>query len=164
MTSFVQLVSDTSGGDWTDYTGPIVVTPSRSDLFPYPENSHREVFRFRAPAEWIANRQRALLIGHICFRCPNFQGRRPWHVWAQGGLSVGSVGVCGCSHERTPDGTFPGGANRNLAMDFMLDVRFISNADTVVSCRMDSCGEYILKNWDNTQSTLWIIPTDERTV
>jgi hypothetical protein len=164
MTSFVQLVSDTSGGNWTDYTGPMVVLPSRGDLTTFGQNTHQEVFRFRAPAEWRANSQRAVLIGHICFRCPNFEGRRPWHVWAQGGLSVGSAGVCGCSHGQIPASTFPGGAHRNLAMDFMIDVRFTSNADTVVSCRMDSCGNYQLKNNVNTQSTLWIVPVDERTV
>jgi hypothetical protein len=164
MTSFVQLVSDTSGGNWTDYTGPMVVLPSRGDLTTFSQNGHHEVFKFRAPSEWITNNQRAVLIGHICFRCPNFTGRRPWNVRAQGGLSVGAAGVCGCSHERAPDGTFPAGANQNLAMDFMIDVRFTSNADTVVSCRMDSCGNYQLKNFSDTQSTLWIVPVDERTV
>ena len=163
MTSFVQLVSDTSGGNWTDYSGPRVYLPSRPDLTTYVENSHQEVFRFRAPAEWRAAQQRAMLIGHICFRCPNFTDRRPWHVWAQGGLSVNSTGVSGCSQEMTPGASSPVGPSRNLAMDFMIDVRFTSNADTVVSVRMDYSGNYILKNFADTQSTLWVVPTDERT-
>lgn len=164
MTKLIQLARDTSGGDWESYTAPLALKATTADLTAFPENEHREVWRFRAPAEWRANNQRAMIMGHVCFRTPNFAGRRPWHVWAQGGISVASAGVCGCSHEFTPSSSFPGGANRNLAMDFMLDVRFTSNADTVVSVRLDSCGIYTLKNFDNTQSILWVVPTDERTV
>jgi hypothetical protein len=161
MTKLIQLAKDTSG-DWEAYTAPLALSATTADGTNFTQNGHREVWRFRAPAEWIANRQRAMMIGHACVITPNFQSRRPWHVRATGGLSVDKAGVCGCTHEMTPGSSFPGGANRNLAMNFMIDVRFISDFDTIVSVRMDKCGDYQLSNAYNTQSTLWVIPVDER--
>lgn len=165
MGSLVQLVSDTSDGQWRDYRHGFAVAPWRGNGSILSHNEHHVIWDFTAPAEWVENNQRAIISGHACYWAPNFTGRRPWHVWAQGGLSVGSAGVCGCSYEMTPVGSFPGslgGTQRLVGIDFQIDVRFTTGAITRVLIRTNDTGNMTFINGNDAQSILWVFPVDDR--
>ena len=164
MSKLIQLVGDTSGGNWTDYRGAFIVRPSIANGTNLTPNSHHVLFSFDAPAEWRANNQRAAIIGHVCARFN--EDRRPYHAWATGGINKPQMGVCGCAVRATATmGAGPelGNITNCAPIEFMIDVLFSGAAATTsVAVRIDEVTDWTFYSGGNNQSLLLVVPTDER--